>query len=164
MSKIPPSFRPSWPWLLQRPARLLAFGFGSGLMPKAPGTFGSLVAVPMAGLFLGLGYGKTALALCCIPLFSLGIWLCSQTEHDLGVRDYGGIVWDEIVAMLLVFACIPQGLGWWLAGFAVFRLFDALKPPPIRWLEQKFHGGLGIMLDDIAAAVMTILVIQIFAW
>lgn len=164
MSKIPPPFRPTWSWLLERPARLFAFGFGSGLAPKAPGTVGSLVAVPIAGLFLGLGYSKAALALWCIPLFFCGIWLCNQTENDLCTHDYGGIVWDEIVAMLLVFACIPQGLGWWLFGFAAFRFFDAVKPPPVRWFDQKYGGGLGIMLDDIIAAIMAIILVNLFAW
>lgn len=164
MSKIPPAYRPTWQWLLQRPARFLAFGFGSGLMPKAPGTFGTLTTLPLAGLFLGLGYSKAALALWCIPLFFLGIWLCNQAEHDLGTHDYGGIVWDEIVAMLLILACIPQGLGWWFCGFIAFRFFDAVKPPPVRWFDRKVSGGLGVMLDDVIAAVMTIILVNLFVW
>lgn len=164
MTKIPPAFRPTWSWMTQRPARFLAFGFGTGLSPKAPGTVGTLPALPMAGLFLGLGYSKIALALWCIPLFLGGVWLCAQTERDLGVHDYGGIVWDEIVAMLLVLTCVPQGLGWWLFAFAAFRFFDAVKPPPVRWFDQTFRGGWGVMLDDLIAALMAILLVNLFAW
>lgn len=107
---------------------------------------------------------KLTLGLLCIPLFFLGIWICNVTERALGVHDYGGIVWDEIVAMLLVLACIPQGLGWWTTAFIVFRFFDAVKPPPIRWFDRQVSGGLGIMLDDIIAAVMSIMVLRLLVW
>lgn len=164
MAKTAPAFRPTWTWLMQDPIRLLGFGFGTGLSPKAPGTIGTLPAIPIAGLLLGMGMSKLALGLLCIPLFLLGIWICNMTERALGVHDYGGIVWDEIVAMLLVLACIPQGLGWWTMAFIVFRFFDAVKPPPIRWFDRQVSGGLGVMLDDIIAAVMSIVVLRLLVW
>lgn len=162
--KIPPTFQPTWAWVWQRPVRFLGFGFGTGLATKAPGTVGTIPAIFIAGLLLGSGMSKLALGLLCIPLFFIGIWICNQTEHDLGVHDYGGIVWDEIVAMMLVLACVPQGLGWWLLAFAVFRFFDAVKPPPIRWLDERVKGGMGVMLDDVIAAIFSIIVVQLCVW
>lgn len=85
-------------------------------------------------------------------------------REELGIQDYGGIVWDEIVAMLLVLSLIPFKWSWWLAAFVIFRLFDALKPWPIKWFDQRIHGGLGIMLDDLIAAVMTLMVLGLFYW
>lgn len=164
MTKTPPTIQPTFAWLWQRPVCFVAFGFGTGLAPKAPGTFGTLPALFISGLLLGSGMSKLALGLLCLPLFALGIWICNQAEQALGTHDYSGIVWDEIVAMMLVLACIPQGLGWWSLAFIVFRLFDAIKPPPIRWFDQKVHGGLGVMLDDIIAAIMTIIVLHIIIW
>ena len=144
--------------------RLLGFGFGTGLAPKAPGTFGTLPAVFIAGLLLGSGMSRLTLALWCIPLFFIGIWICNRTERDLGVHDYGGIVWDEIVAMLFVLACVPQGLGSWALAFALFRLFDAVKPPPIRWFDRQVSGGFGVMLDDAIAAVFSIAAYYLLIW
>lgn len=107
---------------------------------------------------------KLALGLLCIALFLIGIWICNATERALGVHDYGGIVWDEIVAMMLIYACVPQGLGWWAVSFAVFRFFDAVKPPPIKWFDQRVSGGLGVMLDDLIAAVLSIAVVWLLVW
>ena len=144
--------------------RLLGHGFGTGLAPKAPGTVGTLPAVFIAGLLLGCGMSKLTLGLLCIALFFIGIWICNVTERALGVHDYGGIVWDEIVAMMLIYACVPQGLGWWTIAFAVFRFFDAVKPPPIKWFDQRVRGGLGVMLDDLIAAVLSIAVVWLLVW
>ena len=163
-AKKQPAFTPTFPWLWQSPVRLLGFGFGTGLAPKAPGTFGTLPAVFIAGLLLGSGMSRLALALWCIPLFFIGIWICSRTERDLGVHDYGGIVWDEIVAMLFVLACVPQGLGSWTLAFALFRLFDAVKPPPIRWFDRQVSGGFGVMLDDAIAAAFSIAAYYLLTW
>lgn len=161
MAKRSPSFRPTWRWLCQDPIRLIGFGFGTGLSPKAPGTVGTLPALLIAGLLLGLGMSKLVLGILCIILFVLGIWICNATERALGVHDYGGIVWDEIVAMMFILACIPQGLIWWSMAFIVFRFFDAVKPPPIRWVDSKVSGGLGVMLDDLIAALMSIAVLYL---
>ena len=113
------------------------------------------------------GYGRNAGRITlgfCIALFFWGIRICGYTERELGIQDYGGIVWDEIVAMLLVLSLIPFKWSWWLAAFVIFRLFDALKPWPIKWFDRRIHGGLGIMLDDLIAAVMTLLVLGLFHW
>lgn len=160
MSKQKPAFKPTFSWLLKNPVRLLGFGFGTGLAPKAPGTFGTLPALPLAWLLLFLGIGKLGLILLSIVLFLIGIWICNVTEHDLGVHDYGGIVWDEIVAMLLILAFVPQTVFWWLMAFLLFRFFDAVKPPPIKWFDQKVSGGFGVMLDDIIAAIMSVVVLM----
>ncbi len=164
MTKQAPAFKPTFSWLLQHPIRFLGFGFGTGLAPKAPGTFGTLPGVLLAGLLLGSGMSKIGLAVLCVILFFIGIPICNRTERDLGVHDYGGIVWDEIVAMMLVLACVPQGLGVWLAAFSAFRFFDAVKPPPIKWFDNKVSGGFGVMLDDVIAAVFSIILIHALLW
>lgn len=157
-------FKPSFAWLLQRPWCFLAFGFGSGLAPKAPGTFGTLPALPMAFILFLLGVSGWCLALLCAVLFFWGIKICDHAEKELGMQDYGGIVWDEIVAMMLVLAFVPFKWHWWLAAFVLFRLFDALKPWPIKWFDARIHGGFGIMLDDVIAALMTLLVLNVVSW
>ena len=161
MAKQKPAFQPTFAWLLRRPACFLGFGFGSGLAPVAPGTFGTLPALPLAAVLMALGIDGWLLALLCLPLFAVGIWICNKTEAALGVHDYGGIVWDEIVAMLLVLAFTPNTWAWWLAAFAAFRFFDAVKPPPIRWFDRQVSGGFGVMLDDIIAALMSLLLLRL---
>ena len=151
-------------WVVKRPVCFIGLCFGSGLAPKAPGTFGTLPALFIAGLLLGCGLGKFGLAVLSVILFFIGIWICDVTERSIGVHDYGGIVWDEIAAMMLVLACVPQGLGWWLAAFAAFRFFDAVKPPPIRWFDQKVRGGFGVMLDDFIAALFAIAAVHFLGW
>ena len=165
MSKQTPIITPTFAWMLQRPHRILAFGFGSGLSPIAPGTFGSLVALPM---FWWLhGYGLQTYLLVILVGFAVGVWVCEKTTQDLGVDDYGGIVWDEVVGQLIASAPLliwkPEYLELWLiASFVLFRIFDIWKPYPIRELDKNVHGGLGIMLDDelaglFAAMALTIL-------
>lgn len=140
--------------LLKNPVHLLAFGFGSGLAPKAPGTFGTLVAIPIFLLICQwplLHYGLfvlvTALA---------GIYICGKTAKDLRVHDHGGIVWDEMVGYWITMMMIPVGWASIVAGFLLFRLFDIWKPFPIRWLDKQVKGGFGIMVDDVLAGI--------FAW
>ncbi len=140
---------------------MLGFGFGCGLAPVAPGTFGTLPALPMAFVLYLAGISGWWLAALCVILFVWGVRICSYTEYELGIQDYGGIVWDEIVAMLFVLAFMPFKWGWWLAAFVLFRLFDALKPWPIKWFDLRVHGGLGIMLDDVIAALFTLAVLKI---
>lgn len=140
---------------------MLGFGFGCGLAPVAPGTFGTLPALPMAFVLYLAGISGWWLAALCVILFVWGVRICSYTEHELGIQDYGGIVWDEIVAMLFVLAFMPFKWGWWLAAFVLFRLFDVLKPWPIKWFDLRVHGGLGIMLDDVIAALFTLAVLKI---
>lgn len=140
------------------PAHLIALGFGSGLSPVAPGTAGTLLAWAL-GSALVESVPPPALLGAIAVLFFVGIWACGLTGRNLGVADHGGMVWDEIVAFLLVLAVLPKSLPWQAAGFVAFRFFDILKPPPIRWLERRYHGGFGVMADDILAAGYALLVL-----
>jgi len=132
----------------------LAFGFGSGLMPKAPGTWGSLVALPFVPLWQLLPGWGYLLMLGLTMLF--GVWLCGKVARELGVHDHEGIVWDEFVGMWITLMALPT-LDWqWVAaGFVIFRIFDMWKPWPIRWFDRNIHGGMGIMVDDIVAGVIS---------
>ena len=150
------------PRLLLHPAHLLSFGFGSGLAPVAPGTFGTLAAVPLYWL---LNQGSLSLYLATLVIGALaGIWLCGYTARVLGVHDHGAIVWDEVIGYLITMALAPAGWAWMAWGFVLFRLFDILKPWPIRWVDRHVGGGLGIMLDDVIAGLMGWLVLQGSAW
>lgn len=152
--------RPSWRFLLRHPAHLVAFGFGAGLMPVAPGTWGTLLALPLYWL-LGPQLGARDFLLLVAVLFAIGIWACETTGRAIGAHDHGGMVWDETVAFLLVLFFLPADLAWQAAGFLVFRLIDILKPPPIRYYERTFRSGFGAMLDDIVAAFYTLIVFAI---
>lgn len=145
------SINPSFVQLLKNPPQMLAFGFGSGLAPKAPGTFGTLAAIPFYFLFkeLPLSYYLLMLAL----TFVVGVWLCDVTSKQLGVHDHGGIVWDEMVGLWLTMTLAPAGWLYLLLGFIFFRIFDIFKPWPIGWLDKKVSGGFGIMIDDVLAGV-----------
>lgn len=134
-----------------------ALGFGSGLAPRAPGTCGSLIALPLAIPLMLLS--PLQLGAFLLVAFGFGIYCCEKTCQRMLVQDPGAIVWDEIVAMWLVLAFAPLKWHWWLAAFLLFRLFDVTKPWPIRWLDQHIKGGLGIMLDDVLAAVYAIAVL-----
>lgn len=147
---------------LTDPVQFLACGFGSGLAPKAPGTFGTLAALPLWWLVRDLPLGAY-LGLAAL-LFAVGVYVCGRTARALGVHDHGAIVWDEIVGYLLTMAAAPPGWGWALVGFIVFRLFDIAKPWPIRWVDARVTGGLGIMADDALAAGFAWLVLQGLAW
>lgn len=153
---------PDLRFLLRHPAHFLALGFGSGLARIAPGTFGTLVALP---LFLGLmtlpnGFHLPVIAL----LFIVGIPICGKAGTALGVSDHGGIVWDEVVAMLLVLEFTPRTWPWWLAAFLLFRLFDIWKPFPIRQCDARLKGGFGVMFDDLLAAIYAIAALYALQW
>lgn len=149
---------PAFGRLLRSPSLLLAFGFGSGCSPWAPGTMGTLAALPLAVLLLQL----PLLWYCLVILLAaaLGVWLCQRASDELEVHDHGGIVWDEFVGLWITFIAVPAEWPWLLAGFALFRLFDIIKPWPISYLDRQVHGGLGIMLDDILAGVLAALCLQ----
>jgi phosphatidylglycerophosphatase A len=150
-------FRPRPAFAFSHPAHALAFGFGAGLVPLAPGTCGTLLGWALAW---GLGGLSPALLLgAVLLLFLLGVWACGVTGRHLGVPDHGAMVWDEVVAFLLVLAIVPRELPWQLAAFVLFRLFDIAKPPPIRHFERRYHGGFGVMFDDLIAAAYTLLVL-----
>ena len=151
--------RPQAHVVLRDPVHLLAFGFGAGLAPKAPGTFGTLAAVPIFLLLYWLPLWAYLLAVAA--LFAAGIWLCAESARRLGTHDHPGIVWDEIVGFLLTMLPVKQELlgaaspaplwFWLLIGFCAFRVFDIAKPAFIRRADQQITGGLGIMLDDLLA-------------
>lgn len=148
---------------LRNPIHFLALGFGSGLLHPAPGTWGSLVGVIVGALLLPWLGAKMFFILTALCFF-LGIWLCERTSHDMGVHDHGSIVWDEIIAVFLVLLAVPQvSLFWCAVAFVTFRLFDILKPYPIRYFDEKLTNGFGIMVDDILAAGYSILVILALA-
>jgi phosphatidylglycerophosphatase A len=146
----------------RHPVHFLAFGLGAGLMPVAPGTFGTLVALPLYLYLQQLSNGGYLLWV--ILLFLVGIGLCAKTARDLQTPDHSGIVWDEIVGYLVTMFMAPTGWVWMLLGFLWFRLFDIWKPFPIRWLDRHVHGGLGIMLDDVAAGLAAALALQGSYW
>jgi phosphatidylglycerophosphatase A len=147
-------------WVFSSPAAFVAFGAGSGLSPRAPGTAGTLAAFPLHWLLASL-LPAPAHLLAIAGLFVLGVWACAAASRDLGVEDPGGIVIDEVVAFLLVLWAVPATWWAWLAGFALFRLFDIVKPPPIGWFDRNLKGGFGVMFDDLLAAVATLIVFAI---
>ena len=134
------------------PVLFLAFGFGSGLAPRAPGTAGTLAAIPLY-LWFSL-YGNAVylalLALVCVT----GVWICERASRLLGTHDHPGIVWDEFAGFLVTMSVAPAGWPWLVAGFVLFRLFDIWKPWPVSWADKKLSGGLGIMLDDLLAGLL----------
>jgi phosphatidylglycerophosphatase A len=154
-------FRPKPSFAFSHPAHVIAFGAGAGLVPYAPGTAGTLVAWPI-GWTLGGTLPAPAVLGLIVMFFALGIWACDVTGRKLGIPDHSAIVWDEIVAFLLVLAIVPRELAWQAAAFVLFRLFDIVKPPPIRYFERRYRDGFGVMFDDILAAAYTLMVLAVF--
>lgn len=142
------------------PWHFLAFGHGSGAVPFAPGTFGSMVGLVYYWLLLGCGWFVYSLFVVIGGLW--GIWLCDKVSRDLKVHDHGGIVWDEIIGILLTFLFVTPTTYRMLIGFLAFRLFDIWKPWPIKQVDKTVKGGLGIMLDDVLAAIPAWLCLQLF--
>jgi phosphatidylglycerophosphatase A len=153
-------FRPTPQFAAAHPAHMIAFGFGSGLVPFAPGTAGTLAAWAV-GWFLGGVWPPSVLLGAAAAGFAIGVWACGVTGKRLGVPDHGAMVWDEIVAFLLILSIVPRSFEWQAAAFVLFRLFDIVKPPPIRWFERRYHGGFGVMLDDVLAAGYTLLALAL---
>ncbi len=144
------------------PIHLLAFGLGSGAVPKAPGTFGTIAAIPIYLLMQPLQ--PLYYLFVVVVMLLLGVWLCHKTAEDLGVHDHSGIVWDEWVGFLIAMWLAPSSWIWLLAGFILFRLFDILKPWPINMLDRHVPGGWGIMLDDVLAGVYAFALIQLASY
>jgi len=136
---------------LSNPVHFLALGFGSGLAPKAPGTFGTLAAIPVF-LLLNL-LPLVGFVLATILISVVGVWLCEKTARDMQTHDHPAIVWDEIAGYLVTMLLVPVSWQTLLVGFVLFRIFDIVKPWPISILDKKVEGGLGIMLDDIVAGI-----------
>jgi phosphatidylglycerophosphatase A len=151
---------PSLKFLFAHPAHFIALGFGTGLSPVAPGTVGTLVALPLAYLLRAftndLGY-----LLAVAVAFAVGVWAAQRTGRDLGVPDHGAIVWDEVAAFLLVLFFVgadPVREGF---AFLLFRFFDIVKPPPAKLIDREWHHGFGVMADDIVAAFYALLVLAL---
>ena len=144
---------------LANPGCFLALGFGSGLSPWAPGTMGTLAALGLWLLTVPLGFGvQIAMTLAAI---ATGPWICGHCAKRLGVHDHPAIVWDEIAAMWLVLLFTPPNWAGYGLAFVLFRLFDIAKPWPVRTLDQRVHGGLGILLYDLAAALYAIVILTL---
>ena len=156
--------RPDFSFLLAHPAHLIAFGFGSGLSPKAPGTVGTLLGVPLFWLVTSVAPDGPNRIVLLIAAFLLGVWACGRTGRALGVADHGGMVWDEIVAFALVLLFAPAGWLWMALAFALFRLFDILKPWPIRVADRHLKNGFGVMFDDLLAAAFAIAALEGLQW
>lgn len=144
--------------LLKRPACFLGLGFGSGLAPKAPGTFGTLAAVPL--YFLISDFALPVYLAIVLVAFVAGIWICQKSAQWLGRPDPSAVVWDEIVGYLITMIAAPTGWQWVVLGFVLFRFFDILKPWPINLADKAIHGGLGIMVDDVLAGLFAFVCIQ----
>ena len=155
LSKLPPS-------LLANPLHLLSLGFGSGLSPRAPGTLGTLFAIPPYLLLAQLDLPYYLLLV--VLAFIAGIYLCGYTSRALGVHDHPGIVWDEFVGLWVTLIAAPPGWQWIVAGFVLFRLFDIVKPWPVRIADKKMQGGFGIMFDDLLAALYALGLLQLSAY
>ncbi|MFA6302290.1 MAG: phosphatidylglycerophosphatase A [Legionella sp.] len=148
--------------VFQDPSYFLAFGFGSGLMPIAPGTWGTLAAIPIY-LLIENTHWSIYLTLTLLA-FIIGTWVCDRVAEDLGIHDYKGIVWDEVVGYLLTMFMAPKGILWIILGFFLFRIFDIWKPQPIRLIDKQVKGGFGIMIDDVLAAIPAWVILQLLAW
>lgn len=152
---------PTFKQLLKSPTLLLAFGFGSGLSRKAPGTMGTLAAIPLWWLLAQLPLSSYLLIVTISAV--VGIYICGSAAKTMGVHDHGGIVWDEFVGFWIAMAALPISWTSLLLGFVLFRFFDILKPWPISWLDKKVSGGFGIMIDDVIAGLATALVIALLS-
>jgi phosphatidylglycerophosphatase A len=149
MNEIKQEKTPPCKGIFRDPVHCLAFGFGSGCSRWAPGTFGTVAAIP---IYLLLNTTPLWLYLSItFMMFLIGIWLCDKTTKKLGVHDHSGIVWDEIVGYLVTMIAAPKGWTWVIIGFVLFRVFDILKPWPISVADKKIGGGFGIMIDDVLA-------------
>lgn len=150
------------PSVWTNPLHFIAFGFGSGAMPFAPGTWGTVAAIP---LYLAIRHLSLSHYLIILTIAILaGIWLCDKVAKEVGVHDHPGIVWDEIVGYGVTMIAAPQGWQWIILGFLLFRLFDIWKPWPIKWLDRRAPGGFGIVIDDLLAAIYAWVVLQAVAF
>ena len=155
MNTVSPTLRQ----LLGNPVHFLAFGFGSGLFAKAPGTAGTLLGI-LAWMFL-VKLSLVTYTIVIVIAALAGIYFCGKTARDLNVHDHSGIVWDEIVGIWLAMILVPVTWGWVFVGFLLFRFFDILKPWPISWIDKNISGGIGIMADDLLAGGFTAIILYV---
>jgi phosphatidylglycerophosphatase A len=144
------------------PVHILAFGFGTGLAPVAPGTFGSLPGILL--FWLTMDYGLYVQLGVALTITLAGFWICGESARRIGVHDHGGIVWDEIVGMYVTLLAAPVSLTGWVLAFVLFRIMDIVKPWPIRDMDHRIDGGVGIMLDDLAAALYAAILLGLYGW
>ena len=149
--------------LLLNPLHAMSLGFGSGLSPKMPGTVGTLTGA-LIYFFLMPSHDWLIYGAIVIAGFAIGIFICGYTAKALNVHDHPAIVWDEIIGYWLTMLLVPKTWEWLVIGFVLFRFFDIVKPWPISILDKKVKGGFGIMIDDIIAALFSLLIIQIFLY
>jgi phosphatidylglycerophosphatase A len=155
---IPPTPDSVW----QNPLHFIAFGFGVGTIPFAPGTFGTLIAIPFYLAMRSLS--NVSYLIITLLVIVASMWICDQASRDVGVQDHQGMCLDEVVGFLVTMFNAPHSWPWILAGFVLFRLFDIWKPWPINYIDAHVHGGVGMMLDDVLAGVFACAILQIFAW
>ena len=150
---------------LKNPIHFLAVGFGSGLLKPAPGTWGTLAGLILSIVLWNITQSNLFFIFLTVISFIFGCYLCQKTSNDLGVHDDGRIVWDEIVAIFLMFTFLPE-YNWftYILTFISFRIFDILKPYPIRYFDEKLESGLGIMVDDILAAIFALISLHLIYW
>lgn len=150
-------------FLFQHPVHFFAIGFGSGLSPFAPGTMGTLVAIPLYYLVMSTmpEWGIYLVALLCVIV---GIFICDIAAKHLKIHDHPGIVWDEIAGYFITMLAIPLSFQWIIVGFVLFRIFDIVKPWPIGLLDRHVHGGFGIMIDDVVAGIFANLVLHLIIY
>jgi len=143
----------------RNPWHVLACGFGTGLAPKAPGTFGTLVGLPIYAALHGAPLGTYVAVVGALAIF--GVYVCEQAGRDFDVPDHPGNVFDEVVGYLVTMIAAPSGWEWAVVGFVLFRVFDITKPWPVSVADRRLHGGLGVMLDDLLAGVYSALALQL---
>lgn len=148
--------------MLRKPNHLISLGFGAGLLPWIPGTAGALIALPLYWLIMQKTL--TVQILIVITLATIGIFTCGQTTRHLGKQDHQAIVWDETIGAIIVLMAVPATLMWWSAAIIMFRLFDIVKPWPIKFIDHYFDGGAAIMADDIVAAFMSCSILLTARW
>jgi phosphatidylglycerophosphatase A len=158
------TLQPDLRFVLAHPAHLLAFGFGSGLAPKAPGTVGTVLGLPLFWLIVAAVPDLPNQLILVVAAFLFGVWACARTGRALGVADHGGMVWDEIVAFALVLLFTPAGWGWTALAFVLFRVFDIAKPWPIRIADRRLKNGFGVMFDDLLAALYAVAALKGLQW
>lgn len=143
---------------LKRPHQFFGLGFGLGLAPKAPGTFGTFAALPF--IFTTMYFPLWSQIVFAVVISVFGLWACGKTADDLGVHDHPAIVWDEVAGFYITM--IGAAISWQslLVGFVLFRFFDIVKPGPIRILDKRLHGGFGIMADDVLAGIFSLICVQ----
>lgn len=144
------------------PLHFIAFGFGSGAVPFAPGTFGTLIAIPFYLCMQNLSHYQYLFLLIAIAIFS--VWLCEKVSKEIQVHDHPGMCIDEVVGYLVTMFAAPHGFRWIVFGFILFRLFDIWKPWPIHIIDKKMQGGIGMILDDVLAGIYSLIVLRILSW